>query len=109
MEKQVSKKFAVVEIGGTQQIVHVGEIIKTQKIETTSDTVTLDKVLLLADEQNTIIGQPYIANAKVHTKVIEHGRAKKIIVFRYHNKTRTRKKKGHRQEYTKLQITEITL
>ena len=66
-----------------------------------------DKVLLTSIDENTKIGAPYVGGAKVQSKVIRQARHKKVIVFRYHSKNRYRKKKGHRQEFTEVEIGEI--
>lgn len=102
--------FAIIELAGGQYRVREGDTIKTQKIKNvqTDSSITIDKVLLLKNGEGIEIGQPYITGAKVEARVLSEGRDKKIIVFRYHSKTRHRKKKGHRQQYTKLQITNIT-
>jgi large subunit ribosomal protein L21 len=64
-------------------------------------------VLLRSIGDAVSVGAPYIAGAKTEAKVLGDGRGKKAIVFKYHSKTRARKKKGHRQEYTELEITTI--
>lgn len=100
--------FAVIETGGKQYIVKAGQKLKISKIETgDKSTVTFDKVLLLSTEGKTQVGAPYVSGAKVEAKLVKQGRDKKKIVFRYHSKTRYRKKKGHRQHYTEVEITKI--
>jgi len=69
--------------------------------------LVLDKVLLVAEGDDVKVGTPYIEGAKVETKVLRQGRGKKEIVFKYHSKTRYRKKKGHRQHFTELEILSI--
>ncbi len=68
-----------------------------------------DQVLMItnAKPENTKIGQPLVEGAKVHARVLEHGKGDKKIVFKYSNKTRYKKKKGHRQPYTKVEILKI--
>ena len=101
-------KFAVIETGGKQYKVFPGRKIKIEKIEGEKDVnFVFDKVLLVADGENIQIGTPYIEGAKVEGKVIKQGRDKKKIVFRYHSKTRYRKKKGHRQHFTELEIIKV--
>ncbi len=101
-------KFAVIETGGKQYKVSPGRKIKIEKIEGEKDVnFVFDKVLLVADGENIQIGTPYIEGAKVEGKVIKQGRDKKKIVFRYHSKTRYRKKKGHRQHFTELEIIKV--
>ena len=100
--------FAIIETGGKQYKVSPGEKIKIERIkaELGSDFV-FDKVLLTSSDENTKIGTPYVNGAVVQSKVIRQARHKKVIVFRYHSKNRYRKKKGHRQEFTEVEIREI--
>lgn len=100
-------KFAVIKTGGKQYKVSEGDTLEVEKLVHESEAVTFEDVLLLADGEDVKIGQPVVAGATVTAKVIEDGKAKKKMVFRYKNKTRYRKKKGHRQPYTKVQITKI--
>lgn len=100
--------FAVIETGGKQYIVKAGQKLKIGKIETgDKSTVTFDKVLLLSNEGKTQVGAPYVEGAKIEAKLVKQGRERKKIVFKYHSKTRYRKKKGHRQHYTEVEITKI--
>lgn len=69
--------------------------------------VELDRVLLVSNDDGITVGTPTVSGAKVIAEVVEQGRAKKIIVFKYKSKTRYRRKNGHRQPYTKLSIKEI--
>jgi len=94
--------FAIIEVNGKQFLVKKGD-----KIRLESSTVGGIKVLLLADAEDVKIGTPYLEDAKVETKILKQGREKKKIVFKYHSKTRYRKKKGHRQDFTEVEITEI--
>lgn len=97
-------KNAVVETGGKQYSVEVGKKLYVEKISAeVGDTVVLDKVLMVDDK----IGRPYVKNAKVTAKVVKHGKQKKIIVFKYTQKKKYRKKQGHRQPYTQIEITKI--
>jgi large subunit ribosomal protein L21 len=101
-------KFAIIETGGKQYKVSVGQKIKVEKLESESGgSFTLDKVLLIADGDKVEIGTPYVSGAKVESGVTRQARDKKKIVFRYHSKTRYRKKKGHRQHFTELEIIKI--
>ena len=101
-------KLAIIQTGGKQYKVSEGQKIKVEKIEgDASANFVFDKVLLIADGKEVKIGAPYIDDAKVEAKIIKQGRDKKKIVFRYHSKTRYRKKKGHRQHYTEIQIKKI--
>jgi large subunit ribosomal protein L21 len=100
--------FAVIQTGGKQYRVAVGNKIKIEKLEAeVNGNVVFDKVLLTVDGDKLNFGAPLIAGAKVEGKVVEQGRAKKVIVFKYHSKTRRRKKNGHRQPFTEVEITKI--
>ena len=100
--------FAVIETGGKQYRVAPGQKLKIEKLESPAgDSLAFDKVLLVADGENVKIGAPYVADAKVEAKVVQQGHAKTVIVFKYSSKTRYRKKKGHRQKFTEVEITGI--
>jgi len=101
--------FAVIETGGKQYKVSPGDKIKIEKVEAPEGgDFVFDKVLLLNNEKEVKVGEPYLEAAKVEAKVLRQARAKKVIVFRYHSKTRYRKKKGHRQPFTEVEITKIS-
>jgi len=94
--------LAIIEVNGKQYLVKEGDKIKIE-----SPTVGEIKVLLSTDGEDIKIGTPYLENKKVETKILKQGRDRKIIVFHYHSKTRHRKKAGHRQHYTNLEIVSI--
>ena len=96
--------FAVIKTGGKQYKVAVGDRVLIEKLDAEEGKdVTFDQVLLVDDT----IGTPLVAGAKVTANVIEQGRAAKKIVFKFKNKTRYKKKKGHRQPFTKVEIIAI--
>lgn len=100
--------FAVIQTGGKQYRVSPGQKLKIEKLNAKmGDKVLFDKVLLIADGDNIKIGTPYIEGAKIEANVLKQARDKKKIVFRYHSKTRYRKKKGHRQYFTEVEIIKI--
>lgn len=100
--------FAIIETGGKQYRVTSGQKLKIEKLDAESGgNLVFDKVLLMADEENVQVGFPYLSGAKVEAKVFKQGREKKVIVFKYHSKTRYKKKKGHRQHYTEVEIAGI--
>ena len=100
--------FAIVETGGKQYRVAPGQRLKVEKLEAEAGAnLTLDKVLLVADGEDVKIGAPYLVGAKVETKVLRQARDRKKIVFKYHSKTRYRKKKGHRQYFTELEVVSV--
>ncbi len=101
-------KFAVIETGGKQYKVSAGQKIRVEKLDVKAgDSFVFDKVLLTADGDAVSVGTPTIAGATVEAKVVREARDKKKIVFRYHAKTRYRKKKGHRQYFTELEIEKV--
>ena len=100
--------FAVIETGGKQYKVQKGDKIKVEKLDNEKgEPVTFSNVLLTSDKSLLEIGAPFIKGAEVEGRVVAQARAKKKIVFKYHSKTRYRKKKGHRQRYTEVEITKI--
>lgn len=100
--------FAIIQTGGKQYKVSSGQKLKIEKLNAKEgENFVFDKVLLTADGENIKIGAPYIEGAKVESKILKQGRAQKKIVFKYHSKTRFRKKKGHRQSFTEAEIIKI--
>lgn len=100
--------FSIIETGSKQYKVAEGAKIKIEKLEGEEGAaVVFDKVLLSANGDAVEVGAPYIAGKTVEGKIVQQARAKKVIVFKYHSKTRQRKKKGHRQFFTEVQITKI--
>ena len=99
--------FAVIKTGGKQYKVAEGDVLYIEKLDHEGDEVVFDNVLLVANG-SVQVGKPVVSGAKVMAKVLEDGKGEKKMVFRYKSKTRQHKKKGHRQPYTKIQITKIT-
>ena len=100
--------FAVIETGGKQYKVNEGDVIFVEKLGVDEgETVTFDKVLALMNGADVKVGAPYVADAKVSATVVKNGRGKKIYVFKYKAKKNEKKKIGHRQDYTKVQIDKI--
>jgi len=100
--------YAIIETGGKQYRVQEGDVIFVEKIDAEEGgIVDLSKVLLVSKDGETKIGKPYVDGAKVEAKVLAHGKARKVVVFKYKPKKNYRKKQGHRQPYTKLQIEKI--
>jgi large subunit ribosomal protein L21 len=98
----------VVETGGKQYRVVVGETLDVEKIPAeVGETVTLDRVLLVVGDEGMRVGQPTVEGAQVRATVVDQDRKRKVIVFKYHNKNRYRRKIGHRQPFTRLRIDEI--
>ncbi|HEY4474771.1 MAG TPA: 50S ribosomal protein L21 [Candidatus Paceibacterota bacterium] len=104
--------FAIIKTGGKQYKVAEGDVLRVEKLNPSTggdgQEVVFDKVLLVVNGE-VKVGKPVVSGAKVSAKVLEEGKGDKKMVFRYKSKTRQHKKKGHRQPYTKIQITKITL
>ena len=102
--------YAVIETGGKQYRVEVGTELQVELLDVEpGKTVTLDRVLLVADGDTSTIGRPLVADASVSAEVVPQIRGEKLISFKYRPKARSRVKKGHRQELTVLRISDITL
>ncbi|WAH38972.1 50S ribosomal protein L21 [Alicyclobacillus dauci] len=100
--------YAIVETGGKQFKVSQGDTIYVEKLaHEVGESISLDKVHMVQDNGTVRVGAPLVEGAKVVAKVVEHGRGKKIIVFKYKSKKNYHKKQGHRQPYTKLVIESI--
>jgi large subunit ribosomal protein L21 len=101
--------YAVVNTGGKQYKVQQGEVLRVEKIPgDIGSPVTFDRVLMFSDGENVKIGQPVLDDVAVRGHIVEQGKAKKIIVFKYKRRKRFRRKQGHRQAYTAVQIDAIT-
>jgi large subunit ribosomal protein L21 len=98
--------YAIIKTGGKQEKVVVGDVLNIERIPNKKD-VTFAQVLLLCDNDNVQIGQPYVKGAKVTGEVVEQVRGAKVISFRYRRRKSSRRIHGHRQELTKVRITEI--
>ena len=102
--------YAVIEACGKQYKVTKGDVVFFEKLEAEEGKkVTFDKVVLVSDEGKVEVGAPYVKGIKVEGKVVAHGKGKKIVVFKYKAKKNYRRKQGHRQPYTKVEITAIKL
>ncbi|MGI6203455.1 MAG: 50S ribosomal protein L21 [Eubacteriales bacterium] len=100
--------FAIIETGGKQYKVSEGDLLFVEKLGAEEgETVTLDRVLAVSDNNGFRTGTPYIEGATVTANVVKNGRGRKLHVFRYKPKKNQKRKLGHRQPYTKLQITAI--
>ena len=101
-------KFSIIGTGGKQYKVSAGQKIKVEKLDAEAGAnFVFDKVLLRVDGDKVEIGTPHVAGAKVEAKVLRQARDRKKIVFKYHSKTRYRKKKGHRQNFTEVKIEKV--
>ncbi|HEY46192.1 MAG TPA: 50S ribosomal protein L21 [Anaerolineae bacterium] len=103
-------KYAVLESGGKQYIAREGETIEVDRLQVEiGEAIDFKDVLLLVDNAKVHVGTPFVKGAKVRGNVVEQFRTKKIIVFKYIPKERYRRKRGHRQSYTRVAIDKITL
>src|SRR3989344_5516294 len=114
MTKVASKdEFAVIQTGGKQYKVSEGGVLSIEKIKGAKDEykkgdkISFDKVILVDDGTDTTIGTPYIPGAKVDAEIMEIGRARKILVVKYKQKSRYLRRNGHRQPFFKVKITSI--
>ncbi len=103
--------YAVVETGGKQYRVAPGDVIDVERLTDSEpgDTIKLEKVLMVSQDGEVTIGTPLVAGAQVVAKIETEGKAKKILVFKYKPKIRYRRKRGHRQQFSRLAIEGIEL
>ena len=103
-------KYAIVEISGRQFWIETGKYYDFNRIPTElGKKITLNRVLLLNDNGEVLIGKPYLDSVKITGKILEHLRGKKTIVYKMRPKKKTRKKQGHRQELTRVLIEDISI
>jgi large subunit ribosomal protein L21 len=103
-------KYAIVEISGKQFWIETGKYYDFNRIPTElGKEIIINRVLLLNNEGNLLIGKPYLETVKVKGKILEHLRGKKTIVYKMRPKKKTRKKQGHRQELTRVLIEDIII
>ena len=105
------EEFAVIQTGGKQYKVSVGSLVSIEKMKDKEykkgDKLSFDKVLLVDDGKDTTIGTPYITGAKVEAEITEIGRARKLLVMKYKQKSRYLRRNGHRQPFFKIKVTSI--
>lgn len=102
--------YAVIKTGGKQYSVKVGDVVYVEKLNAEADTeVTFDQVLAVGEEGSVKVGAPVVEGATVVAKVVKNGKGKKIRIFKYNAKKGYRKRQGHRQPYTKVEIGKISV
>lgn len=101
--------YAIIKSGGKQYKVKEGDTVKLEKLPyTEEEPVEFDRVLAVSDEDGSVeFGRPYLEDARVKAKLVENGKNKKVVVFKYKPKSRQRRKIGHRQPYSKVKIEAI--
>ncbi len=100
--------YAIVQTGGKQYRVSEGDIICVEKLNAEAGSeISLDEVLVIGGEEGIKVGKPFVEGAAVKAEVLENGKGKKLVIFKYEAKKDYRRKQGHRQPYTKLQIKAI--
>lgn len=101
--------YAIIRTGGKQYQVSAGDRLRVEKLTgDIGDTVEIDDVLLVADGDNVTIGQPVVDSAKVTAQIVEQAKHKKVVVFKKKRRKGYKLKKGHRQQFTALEIKEIS-
>lgn len=102
--------YAIVELSGRQFWIEQNKYYDVNRLATKLDSqINLNRILLLNNEGNIFIGQPYVQNVKITAKILKHFRGRKILVYKMRPKKKTRKKQGHRQELTRVLITNIDI
>ncbi len=102
--------FAIIETGGKQYKVEMGQTVEIEKLDLeVGKEVIFDKVLLVGDDKSTNVGTPYVMGSKVAGNVVDQGKGDKITVFKMKPKKRYMKKQGHRQLFTAVEITKISV
>ena len=100
--------YAIIEACGKQYKVLKGETVFFEKLDVEEGKkITFDHVVLVSDDKKVEVGSPYVKGVKVEGKVVAHGKHKKILVYKYKAKKNYRRTQGHRQPYTKIEITKI--
>ena len=99
--------YAIIQTGGKQYKVEAGDEILVEKLSAEVGSDVEFDVLLVSDDAGVKVGTPVLEGVKAKAKVVEHGKGEKVVVFRYKPKKNIRKKNGHRQPYTKVQILAI--
>ncbi|MBS4537165.1 50S ribosomal protein L21 [Clostridium sp. D2Q-11] len=100
--------YAVIETGGKQYRVQEGDTLFVEKVAgNEGDNIKFDKVLLVSNDGDVKVGKPFVEDVTVDASIVEHGKGKKIIVFKFKAKKDYRRKQGHRQPYTKVKIEKI--
>ena len=104
----MNKMYAIIVTGGKQYRVEQGDIVYIEKLDVEPEQeITFDKVMVVGKDDGVVVGTPTVAGATVSAKVLKNGKAKKVTVFTYKPKKNEKRKLGHRQPYTKVEISAI--
>ena len=102
--------YAVIETGGKQYRVTEGDVISVEKLnEEVGKLLTINEVLVAGEGSEVLVGAPYVEGASVKAEVVENGKAPKVVIYKYKAKKDSKKKQGHRQPFTKLEIKAISV
>lgn len=102
--------YAIFELGGKQYTVEKGTVIKVEKLNALEgEEIELSNVLFVKRDGEVLVGKPCIDGARIKARVLEHGKEKKVIVFKYKRKKNYRRKRGHRQPFTRIEVEDILL
>ena len=108
--KELKPMNAIIVTGGKQYAVAEGDVVYIEKLDQEAgDAVVFDRVLAIVDGENTTFGSPVVAGASVEAKIVKNGKGRKIRIFKYNPKKGYRRRQGHRQPYTKVEIGRITV
>lgn len=100
--------FAIIKTGGKQYKVAVGDKVKVEKLPgEEGGVVSFDEVLLTSKGDSVAVGEPHVSGAKVEGKIVRQARDKKVLIFKFKSKTRSRKTRGHRQHFTEVEIVKV--
>jgi len=100
--------YAVFESGGLQFNAEVGSVLKVPYLSVKpGETISIDKVLLLKDGENALVGKPYLSEAKIEAEVVNEGLAEKVTIYKFKKRTKYRRHVGHRQQYSEIKINKI--
>ena len=100
--------YAVIESGGKQYKVSEGSVVRLEKIEKgIGETVELDKVMMVGDDDNVQVGQPYVEGRRVQAEVIDQGRGRKLSIIKFKRRKHHMRRQGHRQYYTAVRVKAI--
>ncbi len=102
--------YAIIQTGGKQYRIAPGDVLRVERLPgERGDEVILDQVLMVTDGETVQVGQPLVPNATVRTQIVRQGKGKKVLVYKKKRRKNYRRKQGHRQMFTALQISEIIL